>query len=105
MPVSDSFKVYVLEQINEVQPVRSKRMFGGVGIWTLDSDLFFAVMADDMLYFKVDDSNRADYTGRGMAQFMNMQYYEVPGEVLDDLDELAAWIEKSLATAQKKKRK
>lgn len=105
MPVSDSFKEYVLEQLRQVQPVRAKRMFGGVGIWALETDLFFAVMGDDVLYFKVDDSNRADYTTRNMAQFMTMQYYAVPGEVLDDADVLAVWMEKALAVAAKKGRK
>jgi len=35
-------------------------MFGGVGIYC--GDLFFGLIDDDTLYFKVDDSNRSDFT-------------------------------------------
>ena len=38
-------------------------MFGGVGIY--DRDVFFALIADDTLYFKVDDSTRPEFVARG----------------------------------------
>lgn len=105
MPVSDSYKEYVLEVLSDLRPIRSKRMFGGIGIWTLDSDLFFALISDDTLYFKVDEQTRVDYTDRGMAQFMTMNYYEVPGDVLEDSDELHIWIEKAVDVAARKGRR
>ena len=42
-------------------------MFGGVGIYA--GDLFFALIDDDTLYFKVDDSNRSDFEKRDMGLF------------------------------------
>jgi DNA transformation protein len=99
MAVSESYKEYVLDILSDLRPIRSRRMFGGLGIWTLDSDLFFALISDDTLYFKVDESTRPDYTNLGMPQFMNMGYYEVPGEILEDPDELAVWIDKAVDVA------
>lgn len=105
MPVSESYREYVLELLSDLRPIRSRKMFGGLGIWTQDTDLFFALVADDVLYFKVDDTNRSDYTERGMTQFMNMQYYEVPGEVLEDPEEMQGWLEKAIEVAARRGRK
>lgn len=85
-------------------------MFGGVGIYA--SERFFALIANDVLYFKVDDSNRGDFEARGMGPFLpfgderdKMQYYEVPADLLDDPDALRPWAEKSIAIAAAKRKK
>ena len=109
MPVSLSYRTFVLEQLGRVTAnVRARSMFGGVGIY--GSDRFFALMDDDMLYFKVDDSNRPDFEALGMGPFRPggehgevMQYYQVPEELLEDTEELRGWVEKALAVAEKKK--
>jgi len=60
MPVSSSFRTFVVDQLSRVVPhLRARAMFGGVGIYA--GDLFFALIADDSLYFKVNDSNRPDF--------------------------------------------
>ncbi len=67
MPISPSFRTFVLEQLGRVTPnVRARNMFGGVGIY--GNDLFFALIADDTLYFKVDDTNRPDFEALGMGR-------------------------------------
>jgi len=83
-------------------------MFGGVGIYA--SDRFFALIADDTLYMKVDESNRPDFEARGMGPFRPygehgevMQYYEVPADLLDDPEALRPWAEKAIAAAGRKK--
>lgn len=85
-------------------------MFGGVGFY--GDGLFFALMARDSLYFKVDDSNRRDFEGAGMGPFepfegdsRAMQYYEVPTDLLEDVEALGPWVEKAIAVARSKKRK
>ncbi len=85
-------------------------MFGGVGIYS--GDLFFALIDNDTLYFKVDDSNRPDFTSRKMEPFRpygedgeTMSYYEVPADLLEDPDTLRAWAEKAIAVAARKKTK
>jgi DNA transformation protein and related proteins len=111
MAVSASFRTFILDQLGRVvSRVRARAMFGGVGIYA--GDLFFALIADDTLYFKVDDSNRPDFEQRRMKAFQpygegseTMQYYQVPADLLDDPDALRPWAEKSIAVAAKKKLK
>src|SRR5438552_14534467 len=51
--VSWSFRTFVIDQLSRVIPrVRARSMFGGVGIYA--GDRFFALIADDTLYLKVD---------------------------------------------------
>ena len=111
MPVSPSFRTFVLDQLSRAVPrIRARSMFGGVGIY--GGDLFFALIADDTLYFKVDDSNRPDFERLGMRPFQPygeegevMQYYQVPAELLEDVAALRPWVERAMAVAARKKRK
>ena len=88
MVVSDEYLTYVLERLEGVGPVKAKRMFGGVGIYCQRA--MFALVADDVLYLKVDNSNRADFEDAGAEPFQPfpdkssvMSYYEVPADVLE----------------------
>lgn len=100
---------YVLEQLAGVPRVTWRRMFGGVGIYS--GGLFFALIANDLLYLKVGDANRAEFVSRGMGPFRpfpeksqySMSYYEVPADVLEDADELALWAHRSLEIARQPK--
>jgi DNA transformation protein and related proteins len=109
--VSSSFRIFVIEQLNRVLPrVRARGMFGGVGIYS--GNVFFALIADDTLYFKVDDSTRPDFEARGMRPFRPygedgevMGYYEVPPELLDEPEALRPWADKAVAVARRKNEK
>jgi len=111
MAVSPSFRTFVLDQLCRVVPqIRARSMFGGVGIYA--GELFFALIAGDTLYFKVDDSNRPDFQKLGMGPFLpygdereTMQYYQVPADLLDDPDALRPWAEKSIAVAAQKSKR
>ena len=91
--------------------VRVRRMFGGYGL-SIDG-LTFALVADEILYFKADDVNRAAFTDLGLEPFRPMpdkpttlSYYQPPDSVLDDQDELLPWarsgFEAALRAAAKK---
>lgn len=107
MAVSREYLEYLLEQLAPLGHVTSRRMFGGVGLYR--EQLFFGLIDDDTLYLKVDDTNRDDYTARAMPAFCpfpdrpiySMAYYQVPADVLEDTDALAAWARKSCAVALK----
>lgn len=111
MAVSESYQAFVLEQLGRAtERVRARRMFGGVGVYA--GDLFVALIDDDELFLKVDDTNRPDFEARGMPPFRPfgeggevMQYYQLPGELLEDPDALRPWIEKALLVASRKKTK
>jgi len=90
MAVSPSYREFVLEQLGRVTPISGRSMFGGVGIYA--QGLFFALIAEKRLYFKVDDVTRSDFEQRGMQPFRPfgedsaMGYFEVPAEVVEDSD-------------------
>ena len=111
MAVKDDYLQYVLEQLAGLGKVSARRMFAAVGLY--HEDRFFAIIAGDTLYFKVNDGNRGDYERRGMDRFrpypdrpaVSMTYYEVPADVLEDADECAAWARKSSAIASAARKK
>ncbi len=109
MSVSDEYLTYVIDQLECLGSVHSRRMFGGAGLYF--EDLFFAVVADDVLYFKVDDTNRQDYEEASMEAFRPfpekdksavMGYYQVPIDVLENRDLLHDWAQKALCVAERK---
>ena len=105
MPITPSYRSFVIEQLEHVATITAKNMFGGVGLYA--DGYFFALIADDRLYFKVDDTNRLDFEAAAMEPFRPydderaMQYYEVPIEVLEDVDLLKVWADKAVAVAQR----
>jgi DNA transformation protein and related proteins len=108
MPVSQGFLDYVVDQLVVTGPVKPRRMFGGAGLYL--GGIFFGIVAEDVLYFKVDDTNRSDYAAAGSGPFRpfgsetyEMSYYEVPGDVLEDPDVLKEWAMKALSVAKMKK--
>jgi DNA transformation protein and related proteins len=109
MSVSPTFRTFALDQLARVAPaIRAKNMFGGIGIYS--GDLFFALIANDDLYLKVDASNRADFESLGIEPFRPggpdgevMQYYPLPGDILEDGDSLREWVGKALDVARRKK--
>jgi len=110
MSVSSSFRTFIVDQLGRVVPrIRARSMFGGVGIYS--GDLFFGLIDDDTLYFKVDDSNRSDFTARKMEPFRpygddgeTMGYYQVPADLLEDPETLRPWAEKAIAVAGRKRK-
>ena len=108
MAVCETYRDFVLEQLGRAVSVTSKRMFGGVGIYS--QGLFFALIAKDRLYFKVNDATRPDFEGLGMEPFRPfgeetaMGYYEVPADVVEDVAQLESWTRKAIDVAGKAKR-
>ena len=64
MPVTDNYLNFVLEQLNCIGRINYKKMFGGVMISFQGKP--FSLIANDVLYFNVDDSNKADYESAAM---------------------------------------
>jgi DNA transformation protein and related proteins len=101
--VSQSYREFVLEQLGRVTPVSGRSMFGGVGIYA--QKLFFALIAEDRLYFKVDDATRPEFQKRGMEPFRPfgedsaMGYFEVPADVVEDVAVLETWMKKAIDVA------
>jgi DNA transformation protein len=105
MAVQPQYLAWVLEQLAGVAGVSTRRMFGAVGLYAGES--FFGVVDDDTLFFKTDESNYPDYQARRMPRFMPTSkrpqgpkgYHQVPADVIEDGELLAAWARKSVAVA------
>lgn len=105
MAVSPEFLEFLKDQLSPFGPVRARRMFGGAGLFR--DNLMFGLIAEDTLYFKIDERNRPDYEAAGMAPFtyegkgkkMQMSYYEIPPEVLEDPADLSVWARKAFEAA------
>jgi DNA transformation protein len=100
----DSFVSYVLDQLRDLGSVDSRSMFGGHGIY--HDSVFFAIVADDRLYFKTDERTREAYRSQGMGPFRASEkqtltsYYEVPADVLEDDEALCLWAEQAVGVAR-----
>jgi DNA transformation protein len=104
--VSDAFRSYVLDQLQELGDVTDKSMFGGVGLYS--RGVFFGIIARDVLYLKTDDRNRPDFERAGMPPFNpypgrsgTMRYFAVPLDVLESPIELARWARNAVAAAER----
>ncbi len=112
MAVSDEFLDYIIDQLAGWGEVSARKMFGGAGLYCYGA--MFGLIADDVAYLKVDDSNRQDFVKAGSSAFnpypeknksVVMSYYEIPADVLEDRELLGKWAERAMAAAQKKKKK
>ena len=93
----DSFKDYVLDQLQGMEAVTHRAMFGGYGLYC--GDVFFGILHQGRLYFKTNDQTRPAYEEAGMQPFSPSDkqtlknYYEVPPDVLEDEQQLILWAE------------
>jgi DNA transformation protein len=105
MSVSDGYRIYIIDQLAALPALSTRRMFGGIGLYS--DAWFFALIDDDVLFFKVDDSNRDDYVSRGMKAFMpfpgqpSLGYFQVPPDVIEEAEELTRWARHSVEVAQR----
>lgn len=100
---------FVLDQLSGVRNIRAQSMFGGIGVYA--DEVFFAILAADVLYFKVDDTTRSAYEAAGSAPFkpyehrpMTMPYFAVPVHVLESASTLVEWANRSIAVAKASRR-
>ena len=100
----DSLKDFVLEQLRELRGLESRAMFGGFGFYA--GGKFFGILFQGRLYFRTDAATRATYVERGMRPFRpNVRqrlksYYEVPADVIENADELGAWVRTAVGTVK-----
>ena len=103
MAVSEKYTEFVQDQLEKFGEVTMKKMFGGIGIY--HEGLMFAMIGKDVLRFKVDASNQADYEAYGSKPLYNekkkrgMPYWEVPAEIIEHPSDLAKWASKSYQIA------
>lgn len=99
MPKRSEFVNHVVETMRQLGPVEARAMFGGWGLY--HGGLFFALVAQEILYLKVDDESRADFQCRGLEPWvyavkdgeksLAMSYYQAPEESLESPAQMEPW--------------
>jgi DNA transformation protein and related proteins len=96
MPNRATYIEFLIEHLSPLGEITTRRLFGGNSLYC--DGIVFALAANDTLYLKVDDHNRAEFEAGGLAAFhpfgderLSMQYYQAPPEIFEDVDALRRW--------------
>jgi DNA transformation protein len=98
---------YLQDLLRPLGHIRLRRMFGGHGIYA--NDVFFALVINEQLYFKVDAITRVQFEAAGLEEWMyekngkpiHMNYFRPPEAVFDEEDELLVWGRLAIAAASR----
>lgn len=91
------FITYLKDVFQEFGAIKTRKMFGGYGIFR--DGLMFGLVADDVLYLKVDAQSEPLFEAEGMSPFMydkggkmvKMSYYTAPEAIYDEPSEARQW--------------
>ena len=103
----ESFRDFVLDQLQELDGVEAPRMFGGYGLY--QDETFFGILHKGRLYFKIDETTVKEYRKRKMKPFRPnakqtlKSYYQVPVEIIEDADKLHEWADRAVNCQQRQK--
>ena len=108
MVASDSFAEFLREQLAPLGPLSMRRMFGKTGVFC--DGVMLGMVADNTLYFRVDDDNKAffkeaeafaplNYEKKGES--IDLAFWRAPERLFDEPDELVAWARAALAAAHR----
>lgn len=106
----DGFAAHVAELLEPLGGVHIRRMFGGHGVFK--DGCMFALIADDVLYLRTDDGNRAAHEAAGLDPFVYemrgrvaaMPYHRAPDEGFDDPEVMLDWAREAWAAARRQRR-
>jgi DNA transformation protein len=108
MAVSNDFLEYVLDQFSAWGEVTVRKMFGGAGLYR--DGKMFGLVADNVVYLKVDETNRDKFLEAGSAPFKPfpnrptiLSFFEIPPDIFENPEELIEWSEESLSIQKKGK--
>ena len=91
--------------LGELPGIRSRRMFGGWGMYS--GDTFFAIITNGTLYLKANAEVAREFKKQGSRQFVYTKpkekkrvtlssYWSVPEDVLEDQEEFLRWVNNSI---------
>ena len=101
----DALLEHCIELLAPLGRVRSRRMFGGHGLYI--DDLFVALIAFDRLYLKASASTRPDFEAAGCSRFeyerqgrtAALGYWTAPPEAMDSPDAMRPWGRRAIQAA------
>ena len=108
MVASDGFAAFLREQLAPLGQITMRRMFGKTGVFC--RGVMFGMVADDTLYLRVDEHNRAAFDEAASAPPLNYEkrgrtidlaFWPAPERLLDEPDAFVAWARLALAAAKR----
>lgn len=114
MPNKQEYLAFIADWLSPLGEITARRMFGGHAMYC--EGIVFALIADNVLYLKVDDSTRPRFEALGLPAFqpfkdgrMSVRYCQAPPAFFEDVDVMQEWgraaVEVSRRTPAKKPRK
>lgn len=106
MTPDQAFLQWCIELLSPLGRVRSRRMFGGQGLYV--DELFMALIMNERLYLKVDDETQPRFEAAGCAPFTyttaqgehgSLRYWSAPDEAMDSPDQMQPWGRLGLSAA------
>lgn len=105
MPVSNAFLEMLHEVLAPLGRISARRMFGGASLYC--DGLLFALIADDELFLKADETSKHRYEDEGMEPFtyegktgpVSMSYWRAPDRLFDDGDAMLEFVREALQAA------
>lgn len=107
MAISAGLTELLKELLGPMGDLQIRHMFGGAGVYS--GGVMFALVAEDIVYLKVDEASRGAFEAEGMAPFTYAtkdgsntigSYWRAPERLLDDQDEVLEWARRALAVAE-----
>jgi DNA transformation protein len=108
MVASDSFAEFLREQLAPLGRLTMRRMFGKTGVFC--DGVMLGMVTDNVLYFRVDEGNRAifqeaeafpplNYQSQG--RMIDLSFWRAPERLFDEPDEFVEWARAALAAARR----
>jgi DNA transformation protein and related proteins len=96
-PALPDFVEHCIELLGDLGAVSARRMFGGWGLYV--QGCMFALIADEVLYLKVDAETRPLFEAEGLPPFVyeargkrhTMGYFQPPDTAMEDRAEMRPW--------------
>jgi DNA transformation protein and related proteins len=108
MVASDSFAEFLREQLAPLGHLTMRRMFGKTGLFC--DGLMFGMVADNTLYFRVDDDNRATFKEaesfpplnyESQGRIIDLSFWRAPARLFYEPDGFVRWARAALAAARR----
>lgn len=106
MTASPDFVAHCLELLSALGRPRSRRMFGGHGVYV--DECFIALVSGQQLFLKTDELNRQAFEQAGCLPFAFvaasgqrtvMSYWSAPDEAMDSAALMLPWARLAMAAA------
>ena len=105
MSAQADFAAYCAELFAPLGEVRTRRMFGGYGVYV--GDVFVAIIVQDVLYLKADEQTRPQFEAAGGRRFeytrqgrqQGAGFWTVPPDAMDSPARMQPWARLAQAAA------